>query len=285
MSRRNFLVLSYVLLLVPSGVKGFLFDPSKPTIKADLLQLTNTQGDKRLNIQLHIGDEDGPRLAVTDLVFELHHDDANYDHTSLPGADGKHKKLSSGHRRLDVIHCGKFINLSGTQHVEPQKGCWEICWREDKPAGTLICGFELLRDYTRNEVTLPKGEVFVSFPVWTKGSLAIGQMEKQKVEMELESYVHERDEALEAFDATNNPIMKAVYLHNAFAACDKYNAVDHDTVNTIPNHHQVFEIQDDLLLTMMGLVWTKDRNKGEHVLLGTAKVAPEIKSSKSRLMP
>lgn len=256
------------------------------SVRPDLLQLTDKQSDKLLNIHLHVGDEDGPRMAVTGLTIELHHEAANYEHTALPGADGQHHKLSSGHRRLDVLAEGHFVNLKGTQHVHMNKGCWEMCWRKDKPAGTLICGFELPQEYRRNDAVLPSGEIYVSFPLWTREGLTIGQQEKQKTEMRLETYLQERDEALRAFDETDNPIMKAIHIRNAFAATDKYNAVDHHTLGTIPMDHQVFPIQDDLLLTVKGLLWTRDSKQGgSHILLGHADVALASQNSNSRLMP
>jgi len=277
----------FLLISSTPLISGFLFEMFQPMLmRPDLLQLTDKQTEKLLNIHLHIGNEEGPRMAVTDLMIELHHEPADYEHTKLPGADGPHRNLSSGHRRLDVITGGHFVNMKGTQHVNMQKGCWEMCWRKDKPAGTLICGFELVEEYRRNDAVLPKGEVYVSFPIWTREGLKVGQEEKLKVEQRLETYLRERDEALREFDETDNPIMKAIHIRNAFAATDKYNAVDHHTLGTIPMDHQVIPIQDDLLLTVKGLLWTKGSEQGEnHILLGHADVALVSQNSNRRLMP
>ena len=288
----RFSIFQSLFLLVVSRLSltsGFLFDIFQPpmSVKPDLLQLTDKQSEKMLNVQLHVGDdEEGPRMAIADLIIELHHEHADYEHTSLPGADGRHHKLSSGHRRLEVLGKGHYVDLKGTQHVDMHKACWEMCWRKDKPAGTLICGFELAKDYRRNDAVLPKGEVFVSFPLWTRESLKIGQEEKRKVELQLEAYLRERDEALRAFDETDNPIMKAIFIRQAFAATDKYNAVDHHTLETIPFDHQVFPIQDDLLLTVKGLLWTRDSEQPDnHILLGHADVALAKKRYNDRLTP
>jgi hypothetical protein len=285
-----------LLLVMTSGssapntmASGFVLFPERMHIKQDLLQITETQNDKLLKVTLQIGEEEGPRMAVTDMMVELHHEPADSDeHTTLPGADGEHAKLSTGHRRLDLISEGHFINLQGTQKVKMTKGCWEMCWRDDKPAGTLICGFDLPEDYQRNDAILPQGELYVSFPLWTRGGLKIGQEEKRKVELEMETYLEARDEALVAFDATENPIMKAIHLRNAFSATDKYNGIDRHTLETIPMDHQVFEIQDDILLSEKGLIWTKDwecKRGGGHILLGYANVEPGSRTPKSRLMP
>jgi len=281
-------------LLLLSGAplaSSFLFEnmfQPPMAVKPDLLQLTEKQSETLLKIQLNIGEDEGPQMVITDVVIELHHEPADYPHASLPGADGQHRKLSSGHRRLEVMSKGHFINLKGTQHVKMDKSCWEMCWRKDKPAGTLICGFDVPEEYRRNEAVLPKGEMYVSFPLWTKEGLKIGQKEKEKVQAELEGYLEERDEALRAFDETDNPIMKAFHIRNAFAATDKYNAVDHHTLGTIPMDHQVFPLQDDLFMTVRGLIWTKDwefKRGGGHILLGSADVSLESKTSKNRLMP
>lgn len=267
-------------------ITGFTFENlfQPPGIKPDLLQITDKQKDQLLKIQLNIGEEDGPQMAVSDIIVELHHEPADYEHTSLPGANGQHHKLSSGHRRLDLISDGSFVNMLGVQYVQMQKGCWEMCWRKDKPAGTLICGFEIPHEYRRNEAILPQGEIFVSFPLWTRAGLKIGQEEKRKVEVQLEKFLEERDDALQKFEETDNPIMKAIFIQQAFAALEKYNNVDHRTMETIPMDHQVLLIQDDLLLTVKGLIWGKDATDG-HVLLGYADVALESRTANSRLMP
>jgi hypothetical protein len=286
--------------LLLASTKGFsfenLFQPPK-SIKPDLLQITEKQQDQLLKIHLNIvGHDDGDEqeddsgpphmMAVKDLLVELHHEPAEYDHTSLPGANGPHHKLSSGHRRLDVISEGQYINMQGMQKVQMTKGCWEMCWRKDKPAGTLICGFDVPHDYRRNEAVLPQGEIFVSFPLWTKEGLKIGQDEKRKVEVQLERFLEERDDALVKFEETENPIMKALFFQSAMAALEKYNNVDHHTMETIPMDHQVFPIQDDLLLTTKGLIWGKDASSGGHILLGDASVAlGSRKTTNGQLMP
>lgn len=281
------------ILLLCSGifaVSGFTLDDffRAPSIKPDLFDIAEKQTDQILKIKMNIGDEDGPQMAVSDILVGLHHEPANYEHTTLPGADGRHYKLSSGHRRLDVIAEGQYVSMLGTQHVRMNKACWEMCWRKDKPAGTLICGVELPHEYRRNEAALPQGEIFLSFPLWTKAGLKIGQVEKQKIEVKLQKFLEERDEALIKFEETENPVLKAIHIQNAFAALDRYNSVDHQTMEAIPMDHQVLTIQEDLLLAIKGLVWSKDP-AGGHLLLGHADVSFASQQSdivgSSRLMP
>ena len=105
--------------------------------RPDLIEVVDRQADAKLNIQLHIGNDDTGFLAATDMVVELQHDMAEYDHVPLPGADGYYSDCSSGHRSLSILQKPHFINLEGTQHIDCQMGCWEVCWVKDKPAGTL----------------------------------------------------------------------------------------------------------------------------------------------------
>jgi hypothetical protein len=274
------IIFQCILLSAPvaSGFIGNMFQPPVAVVRPDLLKITDRQEDKKLNLQLHIGQEQGgPQMTVTKMVIELHHEPADYEHASLPGADGPQKQLSCGHRRLEVLSEGSFINLEGTQKVQTDKGCWEMCWRKGKPAGTLICGFELPQDYIRNEASLPMGTIFLSFPLFTEEGLKIGQEEKGKIEHQLDRFLHERDEALEAYDMTNNPVMKALHLRNAFVALEKHSDADHITIESIPDDDEVMHLQDDLLLTTKGLIWSKDGDfhSGENTILGLATISTD----------
>lgn len=112
---------------------------NQPQQKArpDLQDVVNRQDDAKLNIQLHIGNDQVGFLAATDFVVELNHQKADYDHVSLPGADSHLSECSSGHRSLSVLNKARYINLEGVQHIDCQMGVWEMCWVKDKPAGTL----------------------------------------------------------------------------------------------------------------------------------------------------
>jgi hypothetical protein len=108
--------------------------------RPDLLDVIDQQQDTKLNIQLHIGNDNTGYLAAKDMVVELHPNRVapDYDRVvKLPGADGYFAHCSSGHRSLDLLNKANYINLDGTQHIDLQMGCWEVCWVKDKPAGTL----------------------------------------------------------------------------------------------------------------------------------------------------
>jgi hypothetical protein len=266
-----------------SGFLDHIFQ--SPAMKPDLLQITEQQEDKKLKIQLHLGNLNEGQMTVSDLLVELHHENADYEHVILPGADGKHRHLSCGHRRLDVLSPGHYIDVSGTQYVATEKGCWEMCWRKGKPAGTFVCGFELPETYERNAMRLPKGVLYLSFPLWTKEGLKVGQEEKRKVEQQSMRYLCEHDEALHLAEIANNPIMKAIHLRNAESASEKHDALPHETLDSIPSTNEVVNLQDDLLLTTKGLIFSKQGavdKQGGHLFLGMATVS--LDSNYKRLM-
>jgi hypothetical protein len=129
----------------------------------------------------------------------------------------------------------------------------------------------------RNEATLPKGRFYLSFPIWTASGLKTGQAEKRKVESRCEQLLEQREEGLYQANLTDNPIKKALHLRSAFDATEKYDLQPHETLELIPEDHQVIRIQDDLLLTTRGLIWSKEGSffeDGHNTQLGFATILP-----------
>jgi hypothetical protein len=174
-------ILLFLLIATPCLVSSFtqpaeflqnMFKkPQQHVVRTDLQELTNQQADAKLNVQLHVGQEGDSCFAVTDMVLELHHEIATYEHPKMPGADGHQPHLSSGPRRLDVLQEGRYISMLGAQNAKTLNGVWEMNWVKDKPAGTLICGFDIPEEYKRNNAILAKGKAYLSFPVWTTKGL------------------------------------------------------------------------------------------------------------------
>jgi hypothetical protein len=262
-----------------------MFQKQSLDSRPELPQITDKQTDAKFNILLNIGKEDETRLAIQGMVLELHHEPADdIQRVLLPGSDGPHSQISSGPRRLDVLSEGSYIDTGGTQHVHTCSPCWEMVWIKGKPAGSLICGFELPQEYKRNAAMLPKGDLFFSFPVWTQAGLLFGQAQKKRVQEEHAQVLRERTEHLMKRDTTSNPIMKAVHTRNAFAAIDKFNAIPDLGLESIPDLDQVIKLQDDLFLTTTGQVWCKNGEFGtnvNHNFLGQAHIITE----KSLLRP
>jgi hypothetical protein len=182
--------------------------------------------------------------------------------------------------------------MNGSQYIECNAGCcWEMCWVRKRPAGNIVLGFHLPKTYSRNKAILPKGDMWISFPVWTQDGLIYGQMEKKRVLNEIELNEIKRDEELDKFDMTNNPIMKAIHLNSAYsfdAKCDEM--LNDYSLDTIPDSDQFSKLQENTLLSKNGLIWNKDGN--DDVLLGRATITTTTSSSSSstssgggRLMP
>lgn len=279
---KNSLLLMFAVTTAPLVLPASAFleqFSSKPVIqrdaRPDLQTLVDQQDDATLNIQLHIGNEELGFLSARDMVVELHGRKATYDHVPLPGADGFYADCSSGHRSLSVMSKGSFVDLSGTQYIDCQRGCWEVCWVKDKPSGTLICAFHIDKDYKRNNAVLPEGEMWLSFPVWSAGGLRYGQTEKTKIMHQVQANLEKRDEELVKFDLSQNPVMRAIHIKKALAFAEKCNELHDRTLDTIPEDSQVLTLQDDLLLATTGLIW---RKHGEgNVLLGRALVTSASK--------
>jgi hypothetical protein len=247
-------------------------------VKPGLRELVDAQPDQRLSLNLNIGKEgDSSRLAITGMVLDLNRDNADEnEHVSMPGKNGPHPKLSSGIRRLNLIKEGSFISMKGTEVVKTLKGGWEMVWRKDVPAGVLLCGFEIPEDYKRNDATLPKGRIYMSFPVWTKETLAYAQSEKERILKRAEECIDEKNQELAKSQATNNPLAKALHYRNAYAAVEKYLLQPVKRMKEVPEADEVFALQENLLLTTKGLVWTKSLPLGEQVLLGTVNLSPVL---------
>jgi hypothetical protein len=198
-----------------------LYQQQNPVGRPDLAQLTDQQTDAEWEfpIVLDIGKDDETHLAIQGMVLELHHeavDDINNNNkvkrVLLPGSDGPHAQISSGPRRLDVLSEGAYVDIAtGTRHVHTISPCWEMVWVQDKPAGSLICGFEIPQDYQRNAnaATLPQGDLFLSFSLWTQAGLLSAQAEKSRIQKAQDQVEVERDTHLWKRDTTNNPCSRS----------------------------------------------------------------------------
>lgn len=305
---------------------------SQPSVRPDLKRLTDSQAETQLEIKFTVTnpEEDDQasgacQLSITGLILELSPENciglpsssssgprrtkSSYnpsfflpDNESLrlaglgigamPGANGPYPHLSSGPRRLQVLQSGRYINLLGTQTVQTLNGCWEMCWIQGKPHGTLICGLDIPRDYHRNAAYLPKGRVYLSFPVWSTQGLVVGQAQRTWAEAECAKMLQRRDEALVHFELTNNPLMKAFHLYQAFQAIEHYKDMPHATIERIPknqNSVQTLNQEGNLLMSNEGVVYCKSGAlqtklgipKEDFVYLGKAKVTKMSSASSS----
>jgi hypothetical protein len=249
---------------------GFIFETVSP--RPGLDKLIESQTDQRVTVSLDIGSPEDrtSRLAVSGMVLDLMNDVPTEQHVKMPGFNGPHPNLSAGLRRLNLVEEGSFISLMGKQFVKALNGCWELVWKENSPAGNLICGFEVPEDAKRNDAMLPKGKVYLSFPIWTKETLEQMQAEKERIMKLANQALAEKDEELAKMQETGNLLMKALHYRNAYAAAERYFMHPVSRMKLVPSKDEVIPFQDDLLVTTTGTVWTKTFPNGKQKLLGAA---------------
>lgn len=84
-----------------------------------------------------------------------------------------------------MLKDGTFINMEGQQTAELHDGVWEMIWRDNSPAGLIICGFHLNKDAVRNALT---GMIYMSWPVWSSDELQNQQKRKTKAEKKYNNF-------------------------------------------------------------------------------------------------
>lgn len=127
-----------------------------------------------LDIRLDIEDDASKqRIAVQNLVLQLRnsaepavtvaHGKTKQLHMPMPGFHGPHPSSSDGVGVVEVLQSGHFIDLTFKVklHFAATPSSWELVWRQNSPAGKLICGLDLLEDAVRNAAKLPKGRIYV----------------------------------------------------------------------------------------------------------------------------
>eukprot|EP00566_Odontella_aurita_P020192 CAMPEP_0113547924 /NCGR_PEP_ID=MMETSP0015_2-20120614/12619_1 /TAXON_ID=2838 /ORGANISM="Odontella" /LENGTH=297 /DNA_ID=CAMNT_0000448519 /DNA_START=246 /DNA_END=1139 /DNA_ORIENTATION=- /assembly_acc=CAM_ASM_000160 len=283
---RPVLLLSVAPIWSAAAFTGFrlpgIFGATLPGNPA-IADFADSQTGQSLKFRLEIGqdkDESTPNLLIDGLHLEFDGADLpeGCDRVPLPGIDGPNPKLSSGPRVLHIRNEGMFVSMEGMTTVEMKGACWELIWRDDAPAGTILCGFDHPEEARRNEhsSSLPKGRVYVSFPVWIAESLVEHQARKADVTKRAEGHSEEMKDHLVKMRETSNPIMKALHFRNAAAAHERLEYSGHRSAAEIPDEADVAPIGGGLLVCREGTVWTKNGSfmGGNHLLLGRATVKP-----------
>jgi hypothetical protein len=189
-----------------------------------------------------------------------------------------------------VEKTGNFINHAGLQAVgiDTDTAVWELIWDSpDAPAGTLVLGLDVQEDATRNDATLKKGHIFVSFPIWTKEGIA--EYQKRKADVEQASAVHlvERDEQLQKYKEATNLFAKLWHYRNAAAAVEKYSLYPTRFMATIPDNADLIPLANgNLFLAKAGTIW---RQPASHAFLAPNHPVSEgtasIKVNKKVIVP
>lgn len=287
---RSLLLFCIVPLWSVAAFTGFrlpaIFGGTLPGNPA-LIDFADAQSGQSFKFRFEIGqdeDESTPNLLIDGVHIELDGNEFPEDgkRVSLPGIDGPHPNLSSGPRVLHTHSGGMFVSMGGMKTVDFRDGCWELVWRDEAPAGSIICGFDHPEEARRNKhsSSLPKGRVYVSFPVWTREGLKEQQIRKADVTKIATEHSEEMKAHLDKMRETKNPLMKALHFRNAAAAHEKLEFSGHRSVAEIPDEEEVTPIGGGLAICRKGTVWTKDGSfmAGNHALLGHATIKPTDKS-------
>jgi len=264
-----------ITLLFATHASGFL-GIGEPTMqRAPVLdEIMKSKSIEKLSIHLDIGGgKDQSHLVVRDAIFDFHLGAPLEDHVSLPGINGPHPTVSSGAQNLEVVNGGHFVSMKGAQDVKLDHSCWEINWKKDAPAGALICGFEVMEDYERNEATLAKGRTYLTFPIWDQEGLDFAREQKADVMERAEAALKEREDEMNKIPQTNNLLMKALHYRNAYAAVERYSMMPVKRMEMVPDDDEVLKLPNGLFLTTRGLIWTKVLPAGSQVLHGTATIS------------
>jgi len=196
----------------------------------------------------------------------------NDDFVKMPGAHGPKPSLSGGLHTLTTVQDGAFISMAGNEIVTPLKGCWEIIWRDGAPSGTILFGFEIDQDYNRNDATLPKGTIYVSFNTWTSEGLKQAQSIKERSTMRANSALQKKDKELAKMTETNNVLRKARHYYNALSAAEVYSTQPNTRMKLVPSFDEVVHFEGGMYVSTTGKVWTKKLPTGKPVVLGRAKM-------------
>jgi len=275
------LLLVIVVLSQKTAAVAFLFQQQPHPA---LSELSKAQHHAVLDIQLNVDAKEGSHLSLQGLQVELLAQAVDKDHPLLmPGANGPRPKLSTGVMELAIQQPARFVDMTGSQNVPLQNPCWEMIWRDDAPAGTLICGFSLEKSISRNQAVLPSGRIYLSFPFWTRENLVNRQAYKRQVEEQAAEYLQERDDKIEQMHRSKNILEKALLYRSAAEAVEKWSLTNVQQTKYIPNDSDVMLLNDGLLLTRQGTLWTKNDQNFRHrqLLLGTATVSDPNKNDET----
>jgi len=264
------LLLNVAHAFLPSWVPGV------PTTSPELNRYTSEVTSNTFDCRFSIGLTDAV-FPINDFQFRLCKGaGAAEERVSLPGSDGPRPQLSSGPHRISTIKDGSFVTMGGLQTVPLTRAAWELIWKGNSQVGYLICGFHLEHDARRNDhgATLPAGNIYVTFPVWSKKGLEDEWTIKKNAELKCKEFERERDDQLKKYNTENNLLKKAMHFRNAVQA-----DVDRDNASMylrddIPTKEDVLDIGSFLNIVKTGTVWTKLGNfhSNDHKLLGSASI-------------
>jgi len=267
------------LAFLPFG-SSFNANPFDVKLKpvSDLGKLAEAQSEQRVSLSLDIAESKGgsSRLAINGIEFDLTKrvpSFENEDFVKMPVSHGPFPQLSGGLHALTNIGVGSFTSMAGHEIVKLSKGCWELTWRDGAPCGSLLYGFEIDQDYKRNDATLPKGTVYISFSTWTTKGLKRAQKIKENKAECARKALQKRDEEVEKMTTARNVFEKAHHYFNAMSAADDaYSQPVNSRMRSVPNSDEVIEFEGDMHVSTKGKVWTQKLPVGKPIIVGAARM-------------
>lgn len=259
---RNLLFAAIAMVNLPD-CKGFLV--SKPDLYAspiipDFISKVN-EGillNIGFDIPRNIKDKTSPRLYIKGLSIMLKNMQAKANHSHLPQKTVGAPITRTGPLNVETQADGHFVSMNGTQNVEFEHGCWEMLWQVGKPAGSIICSFDLAKDVSRNDAVLQAGNVYMTFPVFSREGLSDLRARKANYETEIKKHTDLQAEELKKTSETKNLLMKAVHFRRAVAANEKVSLMRTNFYDKIPTvDDEMISFGDDLVLYKKGTVWSK----------------------------
>ncbi len=268
--------ISIIGCFLPISTQGFLVskpDVNLPVINPFLKNFANEhmEGGIKLNIRMDIlediNDVKSSHLYIKDLIVELNNkepEDENYAKLIPPETD----KLSNtpsvatvrtGPLGLQSHSKGGFVSSKGYQIAPLEHGCWEMLWLEGKPAGSVVCAFDIAEDISRNDAVLKAGTIYISFPAFTKQGLMSMRTEQDQYKTMLELQIATEREELQKIQMTKNPLKKLMHFRNAVIANDEFMRLRSIGYAAVPmNDEEFMFIGDDLMLHSKGSVWSRE---------------------------
>lgn len=284
-------------LILPSNTRAFTFNalnvPSKQlnrfVVEEDTAIKKPTDLGTLLDVKLEVGKDQRHRMTMSGLCVELLPNNiaknAQKNFPGLPGAQGPNPKSSTGAKHLNIKKKPCFIDMTGTQAVRLEQGAWEVVWRDNSPSGSLVVGFNVPDTYQRNDATLPKGKLYMSFPVWTTETLAKAQELKSDAQARGKELLDEKAEAMRKYEADGNILKKAMFYKEALSAAERFSLVP--LYKDVPADKDTMILQDDLIINTQGSVWSKKeggggffQNSPDKTFLGMATLSPALMDDK-----
>lgn len=241
--------------------------------------------EQKVNLHLDIGprketstqhDAALPHMPIQNFGLSLQKFKEESKKFKMPGAHGKYPKLSAGVNQMIIDKAGQFITTAGAQEVQVHQSGWELVWKKDAQAGSLILGFDVAQDYERNGVHFPSGPVYMNFAVWSKEGLEQAREIKHRTIQRAKDALKERDEEIVKMESASNILMKAWHYRNIYAAIETYTLQPIQHFNDwVPEDDQVLKLSDELFVNKKGFCWTMDLPWGREEVIGTAKLCIE----------